>query len=62
MKKAEQTIRTARKHLANNSARLCLSDAIYNYDKGDYASAYRRALKSIAHSVGVFHPDYQACA
>lgn len=52
----------ARKHLGSgsmeSSARLCLSDAVKLYDDGDFERAKARALKSIAYSVGAFHPDY----
>lgn len=54
-------ITLARKHLGGemeSSALLCLSDAIRLYDDGDYKGASRRALKSLAYSVGVFHHDY----
>lgn len=58
----KQIITLARKHCAEahmeTSARLCLSDAISLYDKGDYTSAKNRALKSLQYSVGVFHSDY----
>lgn len=42
-----------------SSAMLCLTDAISLYDSEDFASAKERALKSLAYSVGVFHPDYK---
>lgn len=76
MANAGDTIRLARKHLdqfssvlgsdeesrdAEASARLCLADAVKLYDAGDYEAAQRRALKSLAYSVGVFHPDYHRC-
>lgn len=56
-------IRLARKHVSDNpateeSARLCLSDAISCYDSGDYEASRRRALKSLAYSVGTGHRDY----
>ena len=59
---ANQVLILARKHLGGemeSSARLCLSDAVTLYAEGklDYAKA--RALKSLAYSVGVFHPDYR---
>lgn len=56
-------IRLARKHLGSgnmeSSARLCLEDAINLYDKGDFTYAKARALKSLAYSVGILHPDYR---
>lgn len=51
----------ARKHLGGNmesSARLCLTDAISLYEKGEFEAAKKRALKSLAYSIGVFHSDY----
>ena len=63
---AGETIRIARKHIGNgameSSARLCLADAVALYDVGDYDAAHQRALKSIAYSVGIMHPDYVACS
>lgn len=62
-----EVITLARKHVANTSeneqsARICLADAVYLYDKGDYEYAKVRALKSLAYSVGILHPDYQKAA
>jgi hypothetical protein len=63
MTDAKETIRLARKHLGQgtmeSSARLCLADAIKLYDNADYDTAHKRALKSLAYSVGIFHPDYK---
>ena len=62
---ASNAIREARKHLGGNmesSARLCLADAIALFDAGDFDTAKARALKSLAYSVGVFHPAYKAAA
>lgn len=54
----------ARKHLGagsmESSARLCLADAVRLADDGDIVEARRRAAKSIAYSVGIFHADYVA--
>lgn len=60
---ANQTIILARKHVANgavmeSSARACLADAIAQFDAGNKDSAQMWALKSLAYSVGIFHPDY----
>lgn len=56
-------ITLARKHLGagamQSSARLCLQDAIELYDSNDFENAYNRALKSLAYSVGILHPDYR---
>ena len=52
----------ARRHLGKgemeSSARLCFSDALSLYETGDYANAKKRAIKSLAYSVGMFHEDY----
>lgn len=60
----DKTIILARKHVGNgaameSSARLCLADAVELQAEGklDYAKA--RAIKSLAYSVGIFHPDYK---
>ena len=58
----EQIIILARKNLGGDmesSARLCLEDAINLRDAGKYDYAAKRAINSLAYSVGVFHPDYQ---
>ena len=59
----QTTLAIARKHLGagtmESSARLSLTDAVALYDNGDHEGAKARALKSIAYSVGVFHPDYK---
>jgi hypothetical protein len=64
----DRIIRLARKHLGSgsgsmeSSARLCLADAIELYDAGDFEAAKRRALKSLAYSIGICHPDYRRAA
>ena len=42
-----------------SSAKLCLLDAVALMGSYDYEGAKRRALKSLAYSVGIFHADYQ---
>jgi hypothetical protein len=60
-----QIISLARKYatdtaaLMASSARFCLTDAIALADAGDLISAQKRAVKSLAYSVGVFHNDYK---
>lgn len=44
-----------------SSAELCLEDARY-YAAHDAAAARRRALKSLAYSIGILHPDYRRAA
>ena len=60
---ARDAIRLARKHLGtgtmDSSARLCLEDAIRLEGRGQLDDAKVRALKSLAYSVGIAHPDYQ---
>lgn len=57
-----QIIELAAKHAdKNESARICLADARLCFkqdDKRQYAAG--RALDSLKHSVGIFHPDYKA--
>ena len=55
----------ARKHVGGpmeSSARICLADAVALQDAGDYEAARVRAIKSLAYSVGILHPDYQRAA
>ena len=60
----QKAITLARKHLGQgqmeSSARLCLADAIALNDEGNLCAAQSRALRSLAYSVGIFHPDYIA--
>ena len=61
---AHQTIILARKYVMLNiapmqsSAALCLSDAVKLYDDGALDRAKDRAIRSLAFTVGVHHPDY----
>ena len=59
---AHQVIILARKHLGGDmesSARSSLYDANRIVEEcGDLNAAKKRALDSLAYSVGVFHPDY----
>ena len=59
----DKAIILARKHISNSavmesSARACLTDAIEQYDAGNYDSAKMWAIKSLEYSVGIFHADY----
>lgn len=61
----EQVLIEARKNLGGameSSARLCLADAVRLFDSGDIEAARQRAVKSLAYSVGIFHPSYQKAA
>ena len=54
----------ARKHLGNgavmdSSARLCMEDAVTLAGNGNLDAAKTRAIKSLAYSVGILHPDYK---
>jgi hypothetical protein len=42
-----------------SSAKICLQDAILLLAEDDLAHARKRALRSLAYSVGVLHQDYQ---
>lgn len=54
-----EVIILARKNATNDSARLCLSDAVELQAAGKLDDAKRRALDSLKHSVGVFHADFK---
>lgn len=60
----KEVIILARKHLTftdknRESAEICLSDSISLFDKGDLEYAKKRAIKSLAYSIGICHPDYE---
>lgn len=68
-------IRLAQKHLpggaVESSAHVCLADAIRLFNRpmvtvadfiADLDAARARALKSLAYSVGIMHPDYRRAA
>jgi hypothetical protein len=61
MASTQDVIRLARKHLGegpmDSSARLCLADAMAEYEPGEYQRARVRATRSLGYSVGYFHPD-----
>ena len=60
-----QAIILARKHANCSSSRACLADAVSIIDSESFAYPERMqyakdwAIRSLAYSVGVFHPDYQ---
>lgn len=61
----DQVLILARKHLGGameTSARLCLADAIELKNDGRLDEAKLRAVKSLAYSVGILSPVYQAAA
>lgn len=59
MSTTEKILALARKNLgSNDSARLCMEDAMRNFDASDYVGAQKRAIDSLRHSVGIFHSDY----
>lgn len=64
--KVSEIIKLARQHSNEgsmvSSAQLCLSDAVEMQRLGHPEYARKRALKSLAYSVGMFHPDYQRAA
>ena len=54
----------ARKHVGNggdmdSSARFCLTEAARAVDEGRLNAARMWAIKSLAYSVGIFHPDHK---
>jgi len=61
-----EIIALAEKHVEKaqmlSSAKLCLSDAKELVGRGEVESAKVRALKSLAYSIGILHPDYRAAA
>jgi hypothetical protein len=60
---AYETIRAAQLHSAasgNGSAAVALEDSLALYNQGDFFYAHRRALRSLAYSVGIFSPVYAA--
>ena len=60
MKNVETVFSLARKHLTNNtSARACMEESIQAKNTGDIDKAVILALRSLAHSVGILHCDYQ---
>jgi len=58
----DKVMALARKHIGKgnmeSSARLCLADAVHLQERGLLDYARKRALDSLAYSVGVLHPDY----
>ncbi len=59
---AIEAIEIAKSHIGSgsmvSSAQLCLADAVALQAKGDEDYSKRRALNSVAYSVGIFHSDY----
>ena len=43
----------------NDSAQLCVEDAIEFIMRGKDEVARRRAIDSLRHSIGILHPDYK---
>jgi hypothetical protein len=62
----DKVMALARKHIGKgnmeSSARLCLADAVHLQERGLLGYAHKRALASLAYSVGVLHPDYAKAA
>lgn len=55
----DKVIILARKHLANDSARMALRDAINLDAAGDLVYARKRAIDSLRYSLGVFSPIFK---
>lgn len=52
----------ARKHLTesgNGSDRFCFNEMNAAFVRGDPSATRMWAIKSLQHSVGIFHPDYR---
>jgi len=49
---------TFRNNLDNSNAQFCLDDANKCFESGNYIAAFRWALKSLAHGVGILNPIY----
>jgi hypothetical protein len=63
IKDTKLAIEIARNHeMVCESARFCREDAAHAFASGNLASANMWALKSLAHSVGICHCDYQGVA
>jgi hypothetical protein len=64
--KAQQIIDLAQGHVEKasmrDSAQLCIDDARACFARGLYEYAIGRAVKSLAYSIGVFSPLYQAAS
>jgi hypothetical protein len=59
----QEIIVVAEKHMhINDSAKLCVQDAKWCLDREDDKHARERALRSLEHSVGVFHEDYKVAS
>lgn len=61
---AQWTVNRAMLHLNTSaematSAQACLSDADRLMNAGEYRFAAVRALRSLAYSLGIFHPVYK---
>lgn len=55
-----EVIDLARKHsTANSSSLLCFQDAMNLFMMRMEDAAKKRAIKSLKHSVGIFHDDYR---
>lgn len=57
---AMRAIVLAESNANNGSALLCVSDARECFRAGNLAAAHTRALRSLAHSVGIFSEVYKS--
>jgi hypothetical protein len=55
-----RAISLAQKHAKCSSSIFCLVDAVRQQERGNEEAAIMWARKSLAYSVGVFHPDFRA--
>lgn len=60
--KAQEAIKLAKENLPKaawqDSAQLCIDDALACLGRGEYTSAIDRAAKSLAYSLGTFSTTY----
>jgi hypothetical protein len=54
----DQLLTLAAIHNRTTSSRLCLDDADRLRSNGDMVASRRRALDSLRHSLGAFHPTF----
>jgi hypothetical protein len=52
----------AKRDFFQTSSEYCLQSALDAYSRGDGLALRRWALKSLAYSIGIAHPDYRRAA
>jgi hypothetical protein len=56
---AQEIVKLAQRHVTNDSSKLAYEDAAQLLSMRLHASARVAALRSLKHSIGIFHPDYK---